>query len=306
MLRWVLFVLGVLMIFTAVNGQDTRRGMLVYDDMEREFDVFLPSIYRDDGDPLPMVMVFHGAGGSATSMAQLTGFNDIAEREGFIVVYPVGPLGYWDYGAGTTEWENVPDVRDDPGFLAFLLPALQDTLNIDPDRIYATGYSNGARMAFRLGCDLSDRIVAIAAVSATISDEVTDNCPEDGRVSVLYMHGTGDTVTPWEGKPLFIEGRRISTALSAPDTVTFWATQNGCDPATVTQIDATRDNLIGITHYTDCDDGREVRFHPVHNGSHSWFRLDGAEFDASEVIWEFFSNNARLSVEDTPTENDDN
>ncbi|MBL1138294.1 MAG: hypothetical protein HND46_23565 [Chloroflexi bacterium] len=267
------------------------------DGVERTYRLFVPSTYNT---PAPLVIAFHGAGGDGASMARLTTFNRLAESAGVIVAYPEGLLVYWDYGVGTPEWAEQSPVHDEISFISAMLDQLANDYTIDPTRIYAVGFSNGARMAFRVGCEFSDRISKIAAVSATISSEITENCPTDARVSVLYMHGTGDDVTPWAGKPLYDEGGSlISYALSAPDTVNFWLEQNGC-PADTTMLDmpdANPDDEITVrqAHFTGCENGHEVVFYAVIGGSHAWeggiFNLMPSDYapsaSATEYVWAF-------------------
>lgn len=294
-------VLLLMIVFSILNltAQESFTGTIDHDGRERTFRLYLPSAYNEEGDPLPLVIALHPSGGGASGMARITGFDTIAEREGFIVMYPEGPFGYWDYGYGTPQWQYIDDALDDPGFLDRLIDATLENLNVDESRLYVAGYSNGARMALRLACDAADRISAVAAVSATISTEIIDACPEDSRVSIIYMHGREDEITPWTGKPLFINNMQISIARSAPETVTFWTTQNNCDEDTV-EVDDTGEPRI--QRFNDCDDGRQVAFYGFENGRHEWFARD--DFNASEVIWQFFSQNPR-SPEDAPESDSD-
>lgn len=269
-------------------------------DVERTYRLFVPTTY-DENTPAPLILAFHPAGGDGASMARLTGFNYLAETAGVIIAYPEGPQGYWDYGVGTEEWANTSPINDDVTFVDVLLDQLLNDYTIESAQIYAIGFSNGARMAFRVGCEFSDRISKIAAVAATISTEVTNACPTDARVSVMYMHGTGDSVTPWAGKPLFDEGGNlISYALSAPDTVNFWLEQNACpmDVPITDMPDGNVDDEITVRQavFEDCEEGHSVVFYAVIGGEHAWeggvFNLTPDDYQpsasATEYVWEFF------------------
>ena len=255
-------------------------GTFPHEDRERTFRLYLPENY-DGEEAVPLIVVLHPAGGNGDLMAQITGFDALAERDGAIVVYPEGPFGYWDYGAGLPGWEAVPDVLDDPGYVVGLVTWLQTEFNIDPERIYAVGFSNGARMAFRMGCEMPDTFAGIAAVAATISDEVTTNCPAEAQPAVLYMHGRHDEVIPWYAKPLRIENVVISHALSAPDTAAFWAAQSACD-LTETPSDSDPSETITLQIYASCESDQTIQFYAMEDGSHEWFD------NASAVIWDFF------------------
>lgn len=284
----IITILIVLSVASTVVAQ-SESLTLTHDGSERTYDLYVPASY-DEETAMPLLIALHPSGGDGESMARITGFNEMAEREGFIVLYPEGPYGYWDYGWDLREWAEVEGVLDDPGYVSATIDAVAEDYNID--EIYAVGFSNGARMAFRLGCDLADRITAIAAVAATISDDITGACPPASQVSVFYMHGTEDTTTPWEGKPLFLEGVFIANALSAFETMTFWATQNECtgDPLLAQKEDADPDDgqSIQFALYTQCSDNTRVIFYAITGGGHEWPNND--EINTSALIWEFFTS----------------
>lgn len=258
--------------------------------------LYVPASY-DGSAAVPLVIALHPSGGNGEVMANITGLNKLAEQEGFIVAYPEGPYQYWDYGADLKEWEKVEGVLDDPGFVAAVIDALTATYNIDPARLYAVGYSNGARMAFRLGCDLGGKLAAIGAVAATISDDITGACAPDTPISVIYMHGTEDGVTPWDGKPLYMpDGMFIATALSAYDTAVFWATHNGCNPLPLLSLNDANPNdsrSVRRAEYSDCDRDTEVAFYGFTGAGHTW-SLDSS-IDTTQVIWDFFAAHPRAA-----------
>lgn len=256
---------------------------------ERGYAIYVPSGYDPD-QPTPLVIALHASGGSAGSMAQITGFNDMAERDNVLVLYPEGPYGYWDYGAGTPNWENVPNLLDDPAYIRDLLENIESEYNIDPTRIYAAGFSNGSRMAFRVACDLPDKIAAIAAVAATLSDEVTPLCDHGKPVSVLFMHGTRDHVIPPYAKRLHIDNLFISNALSARGTAEFWEKHNECEE-TETEVITADDLTINLIKSRDCNGGAEVDFYEVLEGRHVWNFTE--DFNTSELIWTFFREHVK-------------
>lgn len=292
-------IIALIAFFAArrLIAQDAPTSTITYENMERRYALYVPSGY-DENTPVPLLIVLHPAGGNRATMQ--SAFNPIAEREGFIAVYPEGPYGYWDYGAGTPSWDQFPEILDDPGYVAAVVDEVEAAYSIDPLRIYAAGYSNGARMAFRLGCSLSPRIAGIAAVAATISDEIISTCGEANPVSAIYIQGTEDGVIPWEGKPLRMNGVVVAQALSAPATGEFWATHNGCDAEpTVTALDDLDPRgRITITQrtYAGCESETTVEFYGVNGGGHQWQFVDG--FDTAETIWAFFAAHPRVEAGD--------
>lgn len=296
-MKTLLIVLFCLVVFGPVQAQ-TEEHTLPYDGLTRSYDLYIPTTYAET--PLPLVIALHASGGSAQSMAAMTGFNAIAEREGFLVLYPEGPYAYWDYGAGLSGWEDVPNVLNDPGYLRAVFDEVLAGYAVDLDRIYAVGFSNGARMAYRLGCELPE-LAAIAAVAATISDEVTTACLPEARPAVLYLHGTLDPVIPWYSKPLRIEDIIISHALSAPQTARFWAIHNGCDaePGAREEMAVSTDGRVRIEReiFGNCTLGGEVAFYRVEGGGHRWNFMDGV--DTGEMVWEFFEAHPHIAEENS-------
>lgn len=267
-----------------------------YGGIDRTYAVYVPSAY-DSETQTPLLIALHPSGSRAVDMAAITGFNTLAERENFIVLYPEGPYGYWDYGAGLESWEGITPLLDDPGFISALLEAVEEEFTLDSTRLYAVGYSNGARMAYRLGCELP--LAAIATVAATISDEIITACPPEARVSVMYVHGLDDQVIPWTAKPLHIDGQFISNALSAVETITFWALQNQCEVEpeyfNLPDADPADGISVGRVLYATCESETEVVLYGVRGGGHSW--RQSPDFDTSEFVWSFLSSHPRVETD---------
>ena len=155
---------AVLVLMDAVSFYASNRsnGAIVSSGQQREYHLYVPRSYNR-ALPTPLVISMHGAGGWPVQQMELSGWNRLAEREGFIVVYPAGVGGggprvwHMDRGAGLTA-----DIR----FISELIDTLRASYNIDSTRVYANGLSNGGGMAFVLSCTLSDRIAAVGMVAA--------------------------------------------------------------------------------------------------------------------------------------------
>lgn len=271
---------------------------LDHDGMRRTYAVYVPESMLDTP---PLVIVLHPAGGSSRTMAFLTRFPEFSELSGWLTVYPDGPGGYWDYGAGTPQWKDVPDLRDDPGFIAAMIETVSAEYNVDPTRIYAVGYSNGARMAHRMACELP--LAGAAMVAATISDEVTAIC-SDRKVAVWMQHGTSDAVVPFIGDPdLTLGNLRLSRALSVIETAQFFALRNGCDNPTITRVYETADIIqltMDIVRYQDCEGGASVEVLVATGGGHGWQHV--SDVDTSAVIWGFFERHTLVPLDDETPE----
>lgn len=217
---------------------------------------------------------FHGAGSTGAQFESYTGFSDIADRFGFIAVYPQG-IGE------VSNWDTMPNSQDVP-FVRELIDEIEARCNIDPQRIYATGHSRGGGMANRLGCELADRIAAIGPVSGDYG--FSETCSPSRAVPVVAFHGTADPAIPYNGFGLPEEMRYSYTRLGTPVTswAAAWAERNGCDstPSMVFQFDPVTDQ--GWDH---CSEGADVVLYTIQGGTHDW----PTAVDAAQMIWVFFS-----------------
>ncbi len=264
-------------------------GEIKVSNLKRNYLLHIPRAY-DSSQPLPLVLAFHGRLGTAKKMAKLTNLSDLAEEQKFIVAYPNGIGRSWNAGHGTGKAEamGVDDVR----FTARLIDTLSQTLNIDRQRVYATGFSNGATFVHRLACELSEKIAAIAAVAGTIAPQIRGKCNPQKPVAVLQIHGTADPIVPWAGGVTggggFVE--------SVPATVAGWAASHRC--AATPEVMALGDGVI-CESYGSCIQGTMVMLYRVEGGGHTWpggyqflpKKVIGAtirSWSASQAIWNFF------------------
>jgi len=169
--------------------------------IERKYAVHIPTNYNDITS-IPVLIALHGGGGNMEESIKYFNFNPQADKEGFLVVYPEGygkmlagkHLGTWNGGkccAPSTD-ENIDDV----GFINKVIGKITDDFHIDEKRVYVAGFSNGAQMSYRLGCELSDKIAAVALGGSVGTFE---GCSPKRPVPVYMFSGTADTCTPYEG-----------------------------------------------------------------------------------------------------------
>ncbi len=252
----------------------------------REVLLYVPEGY-DRARPAPLVISLHGGAASSAMQMNMSGWNRVADEQGFIVAYPSG-AGFprrWRTqhpGAGLAA-----EVR----FISELIDTLEAAYDLDPARIYADGLSNGAGMAFVLSCTLSDRIAAVGMVAAA-HFLPWSWCTDQHAVPVIAFHGTADRITPFHGGASWVAPGPLP---DIPTWVAHWAQRNRCAPASV-DSEATPD--VTRHTYTGCADGADVVFYTVERGGHSW---PGGEpvpewlagrtsrsIDATRQIWVFF------------------
>lgn len=298
MLRRILFLLLCLLAAGQVYAQDGRLTSgqhdlsLSYQNMTRTFRVYVPENLPTE--PVPLVIVMHGASGNGEWMERFTQFDDLADANDFVVVYPDGVNGIWNDGrAGDS---RVPSSLDDVGFISALIDDLSEQLNIDATRVYAAGHSMGGMMAFRLACELQDKIAAIASVSSTFPGYLYTNCEKVQPIPVMIIQGTADTVIPWQG----IKQGEIPIYFSAAESAVYWAITNGCeqDPQMIEGLDLAPDDgtVIRQIEYKTCTNDANVAVYAVIGGGHTWpgtqlnINMGAVSRDlyASPTIWKFF------------------
>ncbi|HEX3130172.1 MAG TPA: PHB depolymerase family esterase [Thermoanaerobaculia bacterium] len=262
-------------------------GTMVLAGQRREYLLYVPRSYNRSR-PTPLVISLHGGGGWPAYQRDTSGWNRLAESQGFIVVYPAGSGAprAWSVDHGT-------GLLDDVRFISELIDTLEVAYNIDPARIYANGLSNGGGMAFVLSCTLSDRIAAVGMVAAAYSLPWSW-CTDSRPVPMIAFHGTSDALTPYHGgrSPVFPDPLVLP---SIPTWTSNWARRNHCGPSPVESVvakDVTR------LEYMNCADDAAVVLYTVQGGGHTWpggkpmpeeltgFTSNGV--DATSQMWAFF------------------
>ena len=269
---------------------------VIYDHMVRRYCMHLPPRYFDASSTFPLLIALHGRYSTGISMSKQTGFNKVADRKEFIVVYPDGVKRSWADGRGVTQ----ADKRgvNDVAFIGHLIKMLQSRFPIDDNKICITGYSNGGFMAQRLAMESSHPFAAMAIVSASLSDSMAERFTPRKLIPVLFIHGTADSVIPYEGGML--SGGK--TVLPVEDTVKFWVRLNGCTKLPVVEkVDQLDDGaIVSVLTYGSSQSHIQVKLYKIEGGGHVWPRNfarppfgDGKgvpQVSASEEIWKFFES----------------
>lgn len=271
---------------------------LVFAGRARTYRVHLP---RGIGDEvaLALVIVLHGGGGNAESAARMTQMSALADKEEFIVVYPDGTGKLYDklltWNSGNCCGYALDQKIDDVGFLRALIEQLQRDYPINARRIYATGMSNGGMMSYRIGCELSDKIAAIAPVAGALNVECKPTVP----ISVIAFHGTNDQHVLYDGgKPKVQADPHPREDQSVAYAINFWAQHNQCAP-TPTRVE--RGNIVHDT-YSNCANGIGVELYTIKGGGHAWPHgqrgaligdVPTREISATELMWEFFKRHPK-------------
>ncbi len=263
-------------------------GKVVISGKRRRYLIYVPACY-DPAKPTPLVFNIHGLAQWPANQKHVSQWNDLANEEGFIVVYPMGtqiPL-HWN--------SHVPVERSirsqqEVAFFAAMIEKISKQYNIDPDRIFASGLSNGGGMAFMLSCTLSDRIAAIGTVAGAFTYP-WEACNKQRPMPLIAFHGLADKIVPYYGG----YAKRIQQPLPpVPDWIAEFAKRNGCTE--VIPLPG-RGEVSGV-QYTQCDHRADVIFYTIKEGGHSWpggnplpefiVGRTSQDIDATRVMWEFF------------------
>lgn len=285
----VLTSLIFILFSTYLCAQTTLGLSLQHDSETREYNLYIPDLYTGD-KPVPLVFNFHGFGSNGFEQQFYGDFRAIADTAGFILVHPEGTLlnnnAHWNVGGFT-----IGSTTDDVGFTAAMIDSISANYNINAERIYSTGMSNGGYFSFLLACQLSDQIAAIASVTGSMTPETFNACDPQHPTPVMQIHGTDDETVLYDGGVLWSQ--------SIDEVMAYWIDFNNCSetpeiieiPDVNPNDNCTADRFI----YRNTDTQINTEHFKVYDGGHTWpgavFNFAGTnqDFNASDEIWKFFS-----------------
>ena len=287
-MKKILFIILSLPYF--LFCQEVTENTIIHDGLERSYILYVPASYTTNIET-PLILNLHGYSSNAGQQMIYSNFYPIADEEGFILVHPEGTTDmngfqFWNSG-------QLSEV-DDVGFLSALIDQIALDFNINPNRIYSMGMSNGGFMSYRLACELSDKIAAIASVTGSMSTNQITSCNPDRPVPVMQIHGTADPTVLYEGNSLLgIE--------SIDNVISFWVNFNNCN-TTAEYYDIPDVNLIDLCTaehyiYQNGNNDSSVELYKIINGGHTWpgalipltSNNTNQDFNASQKIWDFFN-----------------
>lgn len=261
-------------------------------DVTRSYELFVPSRY-DGRSSLPLVFDLHGSTVTAADQLALSRIETAAERERFVVAAPEAVNGLWNVPGVPAVTGNTlpPSAPNDVVFLAALIDHVSSVVCVDKDRVFATGFSGDGRLVSQAGCDLAERLAAIAPVAGL---RHPPGCTPRRPVPVLTFHGTADPFNPYAGDA----GPRWDYGVE--EAARRWAATNGCNPQP--QTTAVSGSVERRT-FAGCQAGATVELYVVGGGGHTWpgggeiprefvDRVGPVnnEMSATDVIWSFFKD----------------
>lgn len=279
-----------------------KEHTLVIDNVRRKFLYHLPKKLKARPK---LIIAFHGTGMTASLMQVFTGheFDLLANKsEDTIIVYPQGYKKNWNdcrkqapYPAKTL---NINDVEFTKQLISYFITKYK----IDQSAVYAIGLSNGGQMVFKLAKETPHLFKGFAAISANLPVIENDSCKNMNEpVSMFYMSGTNDPISPYNGGEIHLQGKSFGSVLSSPDTLQYWLGVSGCinSRKRITNYpDQGSESAVQYDYISDIT-GKKIRFVKVINGGHTLptknfritFKMSGAmnkDIDAPKMIWDFF------------------
>jgi polyhydroxybutyrate depolymerase len=302
-------------LFTLIALAQTPTGIstsstIISGGVSRAYTIYVPAMYSAN-TAVPLVFNIHGFSGNDVQQEQYGDFRMIADTANFIVVQPkaLGTIPSWEVFGDSTSGAA------DKTFLMNLLDSIESAYNIDPTRVYSTGYSEGGFMSQDLACQFSTHFAAIASVCGGMVQSHYNMCNPKHPTPFMEIHGTTDPIITYIG----IGGAQ--TCLPTDSVVKYWVNFNNCNsPATLTNLpDINITDLCTVEHYVYTSGNLDgtVELYKVINGGHQWPSelLTGGligvgnrnmDFNASAEIWRFFSQHRLVTgIENYEIKNND-
>ena len=262
---------------------------LVQRGLDRSFLIYIPDLYESQDIPAPLLFSLHGYTSSSIINLGYTGFQELADQHGFLLIYPQGSIlsttgaTHWNVGGWTTG-----RTTNDVEFIEGIIEWASTNYRVDVNRIYSTGMSNGGSMSYHLACHLGSKVAAIASVTGPMTFDTYRDCIPRGSTPVLHIHGLIDPVVPYLGN---------SVMMPINDGIEYWVETSSCDSQGVETaiIDQDGDGIGGTyTRYENCTSSTNVDVYLLDNLGHQWpvarSGLIRADIDAASIVWEFLSS----------------
>ena len=259
---------------------------ILVNEEERIFRLSVPN--SEAGTKLPIVIAFHGGGGSEEDFQQQNDFDQLGEEEKFIMAYAIAEN---DRTASEGEWylNTAATSKDDNHFSEAIVEELSNSYCIDEERLYAIGYSLGSMFTYEIACQLNHRFAAVASFAGTMPVN-PETCDLTGSMAVMHIHGKLDYIIDYDEDWDWKEGEHegVGTMSNIPGMIDFWAQNSNC------QSENTHSHLFGgddVEHivHTDCDGDVRIEHYGMEAQEHTWpNQVDGT--DTYQLIWDFLSD----------------
>ena len=296
MVKLILTFFYVTLFFSCSKNKDQLSFVFEHDGIAREYMLYIPNTMKPQA---PLIFVLHGLGSTNSHIRDYSQMDLVANKNGFVVCYPQGTgstkntihtkkgSSFWNVGYEIHKNEVVDDVS----FLTSLAIYLQQEYDLDPEKTFCTGMSNGGDMSYLLGCQAPEVFKAIASITGCMMEWIYKSCDNNSPIPVFQIHGTKDNITYYDGD---IKNRdRWGAYLGVESTIQFWVDHNMCSKSIIDTIGFVNNESRYIIRekFLNGVDENEVWLHKVINGGHDWVQKSlEKDFNTSEEIWKFFEH----------------
>lgn len=281
-------------------GQANIIDSIVHQTYQRKYTVQTPTGFTNT-TPVSAVLMLHGNGGTMINSQNFTNLNSVSNANGFLAVYPEG---YGIVSTGGFSWADSrgtsADIAgiDDLGFINKLLDTLIENYNIDPNKIYICGFSNGGYMTQRLACEQNQRFAAMASLGSIMDTGLYSNCNPQRPVPMMFVLGTDDPYVPFSGGTAYGSGGLINQIISSDTLINFWKTNNNCiqsnPPMNLPDINPTDLSTVTVFNFSNCSCSSNVKLYRINGGGHTW---PGVEIPLYEILAGGTNEDIQASVE---------
>ena len=280
--RMGLFILTILAL-NCSDPQTLPKYTLKVDSLERQYNLFVPQ--EAPSTAMPLVVFFHGGGMAGEMFPQQAQFEALAEYESALLAFPQGLR----VGNNEGEWQlnTRPDAQHDIEFVIAMIEDIAVRHPVNPNRIYAVGYSLGSMFTYEVACHLSDRFAAITSFAGTMPQSPTA-CTPERYAPIMHLHGDSDGIisynAPWEWK----SWDEVGTMMDIPSLINFWSERYSCRGKSLSESDSSK-HII----HSECEQSAVVEHFRIKGGDHGWPKYINDE-STHQVMWSFLS---RFSLE---------
>lgn len=300
-----IFLLLIALAYSSLYAQKVEYSTIIHDGIERSFYFYIPENLADDYSPA-VVFYLHGGGKrDGGDAAKNIGLNKLAKIEKFAAVYPNGIDAQWNDGRGVSFRENIDNKNvDDVGFISELIDYFIENHNVDKNKIFISGASNGGMMTYRLACEITDKITAAATIISNMPENIYNNCKPGKTLPIMIVNGTDDPLVPYEGGEVTVLFKKYGKIVSVDKSVGFWVNNNNCSPKPEKYLIPNKnlrdDSYVEVSRYKGDAD---VIFYKIIGGGHTIPGMDirqpkllvgetNEDIILIEELWKFFSNYA--------------
>ena len=296
MVKLILTFFYLTLFFSCSKNKDQLSFVFEHDGIAREYILYIPNTIKPQA---PLIFVLHGLGSTNSHIRDYSQMDLVANKNGFVVCYPQGTgstkntihtkkgSSFWNVGYEIHKNEVVDDVS----FLTSLAIYLQQEYDLDPEKTFCTGMSNGGDMSYLLGCQAPEVFKAIASITGCMMEWIYKSCDNKSPIPVFQIHGTKDNITYYDGD---IKNRdRWGAYLGVESTIQFWVDHNMCSKSIIDTIGFVNNESRYIIRekFLNGVDENEVWLHKVIDGGHDWVQKSlEKDFNTSEEIWKFFEH----------------